>query len=1073
MKPFILTPLLLLMTYLSAGQQSGTATGMILSSETNLPVAGANLQFVNSRIIATNDKPGRFSINDISFPDTLIITHIGYITKRLTLTSAEEHLTILLDPLAAGLDEVVIQTGYQKLKPNETNGSYFVVDNKLLSQQVGTNILDRLDGVTSSLLFTKGKDNFRNPQNTTGITIRGLSTINGALDPLIVLDNFIYEGDINNINPNDVESITVLKDAAATSIWGARAGNGVIVITTKRGGYRQQTRVGISSNVVITPKPDLGQLRRINSGDYINMEQYLFNQGFYDGLIEDIYHPALTPVVEVLLNRRNGLISSQDSAAAINSLKNIDSRDQFNQHVAATALLQQYALNLKGGGENIAWLVSGGYDRSAGNLRERFERFNIRSENSYKVTKKLTLNAGLMYAQQKNISGAADYTTFSSIGNNRFIPYLQFADEQGNALRVARNNRYAFTDTLGAGRLLNWNYYPLHDYHHAKNSRNVQDLLMNAGIRYQLLTGLDAEVKYQYQVQRAVSENLNDTSSYYTRNMINLFSQINPSTGLVNYVVPVGGILSNESNQLNSHNLRWQLNYNASFSARHRVAAIAGSELRQVNTSGNGITYYGYSADPLSFTNVDAVNTYPNIITGFPMSLSGNSRLSETDYRFASFFGNASYTYNSIYTLSASLRRDGSNVFGARINDKWKPLWSLGAGWNISQERFYNVSVIPHLKIGYTLGYSGNVDLTRSALPVGSYATDPQSRLRFVRISRLNNPYLQWEQVYQSNLRMEFATVRNVVSGSIEYYNKKGSNLYGVSPYDYTVGGISSTITKNVAAMKANGMDFIFNTINLDRQFKWQSTILFSLYQDKTLEYYSSLAHPIADFIGNGNTISPITGKPLYSLITYKWAGLDASGNPQGLINGQKTTDYVAIRNAVYAEGEQSGSIIHHGPANPTRFGSLLNTISWKGFSLNFNIVGKFGYYLLRPSLSYISLLENGIGHEEYINRWQQPGDENRTNVPAFAFPLNYDREYFYQTSEINVMKGDHLRLQFLNFSYSPVTRKNSPIRNLNINFNISNIGLLYTANKERLDPDYLGGIAPPKSFAIGIRADF
>lgn len=598
-------------------------------------------------------------------------------------------------------------------------------------------------------------------------------------------------------------------------------------------------------------------------------------------------------------------------------------------------------------------------------------------------------------------------------------------------------------------------------------------MLFNIGMQYKIITGLEADIKYQYQIQSENSEDVNDTSSYYTRNLINLFSQLDRATGIVKRIVPVGSIATIGNNELRSQNFRAQLNYNYTFNNRHRVIAIAGTEIRQTENKGSAVTYYGYSPDPLNFTNLDVVNTYPNFITGFPMSLTGNAPLTNTDYRFLSFFGNASYTYNNRYSLSGSLRKDGSNIFGANTNDKWKPLWSAGMSWNISKESFYDFNAMPQLRLSYTFGYSGNVDLTKTALPVGGYGTDRLSQLPYVRITKLNDPNLRWEQVYQSNIKLDFTLRNKKVSGTVEYYHKKGDDLYGVTPYDYTVGGISSTITKNVAKMRADGLDITLNTYNINRIIKWNTMFLFSWYKDKTLEYYSQLANPVADYIGNGNSISPVVGKPLYALVAYRWGGLDASGNPQGYIEGTKSSDYNAIRNAAYNKGDASGSYVLVGSSNPTVFGSVFNTLSWKQINIGFNITYKMGYYLFKPSLSYYNMFENGIGDKEYSTRWQQPGDELKTNVPAIIYPVNNERDYFYQGSEANVIKGDHIRLQFINVNYAVPAFKTSYFKNINCYLNAANIGVVWRSNRNEIDPDYLIGFTPSKTYTVGVRADF
>lgn len=1070
----ILISLLLFLGHATA-QNRIVIRGHIFDAQTGQTLANTTVRAIQSKQTVLSSSTGAFTVA-IKPNDTLQITHVGYNTERITVTALSQDIKITLQQQNNALEDVTINTGYQKLKPNEVNGSYVVIDNKTLNQQTGLNILDRLKGVTSSLLFTVGKSN-NNPQNTTGITIRGLSTINGPLDPLIVVDNFIYDGNINNINPNDVQSITVLKDAAATSIWGARAGNGVIVITTKKGHFNQKLQVDFNTDVMVTDKPDLYYNPQISSADYIDFQQALFNKGYYNAQFTNRSHPAISPAVQVFEDRKSGLISAQDSAQQIDALKKIDNKQQFEKYFYRKGITQQYALNLRGGSQNISWLLSGTYDKDINNLQADYNKINLRFENTYRPLQNLTINAGVYYTNSNNTSGISPYSTVSEINNTRYIPYLNLVGLNGQSTAVLHNYNQRYIDTAGAGQLLSWNYYPLEDYKHSYGIVNVEELMAHISLDYNLMKGLNVNLLYQYDKQNTNQTNTQDTSSYYTRNLINTFSQLDRSTGVVNYIIPLGGILSKSYSSLNSYDLRSQLNFDRTFNHIHRINAIAGFELRDEWASNNGSIYYGYNAEPLTnSSNLDYSNTYPNFITGSKIRIPYGSSLTSTDNRFISLFSNASYIYEEKYIVSASIRKDGANIFGANTNDKWKPLWSIGLGWNISKESFYHIPWLAHLKFSATYGVSGNVDLTKTALPVGMYGQNSVGTIHIQQlgIRSINNPDLSWERNYQTNFKLDFTTIHNLISGSLEYYRKKGTNLYAPTPYDYTAWGQNTTIIANSADMKGSGIDISLHTNNLRGKFKWTTDFLYSYNQSITTGYYANSSTSIASFIGTGGTITPVIGKPLYAIAAYKWGGLDVNGNPQGYINDTLTTNYNAISQGALNEGLKGGSIIYAGPANPTSFGSMMNEFSFKGFALSFNITYKLGYYFLKPSLSYTSFASYGTYGADYAKRWQQPGDEKKTDVPSFVYPLNSNRDGFYSASSVNVDKGDHIRLQFINLSYSfPVGKSNRALQNLQLFINAANLGILWRANKDHIDPDFVNAIPNPKTFTVGVRANF
>jgi hypothetical protein len=846
----------------------------------------------------------------------------------------------------------------------------------------------------------------------------------------------------------------------------------VIVITTKKGKFNQPLQIGFNADVIVAAKPDLYSLSKMSSADYIDVEQLLFNKGYFDTQISSTPYAALTPAIDIFLKRRQGLISKADSASQINSFKATDSRDEYSKYFYKQAVTQQYALNLRGGGTNNNYNFSAAYDHNSDELYNQYQKINIRSDNTFRPVEKLTLNVGLYFTNSDAESGRPAYNTIQV--NGRQPNYLKFADANGNPLSIATSYREAYTDTVGNGKLLNWRFYPLDDYKHNTSTVKQQEIYANAGLNYKLTSYLNVDLKYQYQKQTSNAENLSDLDSYNTRNIINSFSQLNRTTGIVKYIVPLGGIRTLNNSTVESQTGRGQLNFNQSWNEQD-VSMIAGAETRQVKNYSDGNTLYGYYADPLTSATVDLFNTYPNFITGNAASISNNASLSNIVDRFVSTYANGSYTFKKRYIFSVSARQDGSNIFGANTNDKWKPLWSAGMGWDISKESFYKLNWMPFFKLTATYGYSGNVDLSRSALPVAVYGTNASTNLRTARISTINNPDLRWEQSAQSDLRADFSLADQVITGSVDYYHKKGTDLYGDTPYDYTAWGRSATITANIAGMVGDGVDVILQSKNINRVFKWNTNLLFNYNTSKTTAYYSVGANNIFSLLGGGSSINPVVGEPLYAVVAYKWGGLSNTGNPQGYVNGALSADYTAINKEASAKGID-GNIVYKGAASPTYFGSLINSFTWRQFSATVNIGYKFGYYLFKPTISYQALIENGIGHGDYESRWQKPGDENSTNIPAFVYPNISGRDAFFASSEANVIKGDHIRLNYVNVSYDIYNKQGQskmPFEHIQLYVNAANLGILWRANKDHIDPDNVTTIPIPKTIALGLRSNF
>lgn len=1012
---------------------------------------------------------GRFELLIKRFPETFKFSAVGYHPLSRTFKSPSDipgFLNLKMLAIENDLGEVVVNTGYQKVASNEVNGDISLISQKMLNARTGTNILDRIIGQTSGILFNTDKSN-GNSQNRTNFSVRGLGRISGPLDPLVVLDGFIYEGDINNINPTDIENVSVLKDAAAAAIWGARAGNGVIVLTSKKGRLNSVPVISFTANTTVRSLPDLGKFPMMSASDYLSLEAILFERGYYNNRINN--NLGLTSGLSTMLLRRQGKISQAEEARQLDILRGRDMRDSYLKDFYTQAVLQQYGISLRGGTDKLTYSLSGNYDRSLSESYAKSDRINLRFGQDYKVSKNLTFSTNVQLSSHGNRSGRP---VFGLVSNGGKKPsYLAFTEDNGDAIAIEQNYSLNFLDTLAGGKLLPWRYYPALDHQLTFTETARRELFGTAGLVYKISDDLTADLSYQFQDQRSETVATNELDSYLSRTTINSFSQFNRASGLVSYNVPMGGIRRSNLQQTASSTGRFQLNFNKIFSV-HAINAIAGVEARDVHTQGSGSVLYGYQADPLTYREVDYVSAFPDMVTGNSSMIPGGSSLTELRYRFLSFYSNVAYTLLGKYRLSGSIRKDGSNIFGASTNDKWKPLFSASAGWELSSERFYNLKWLPVLRLTGSYGHSGNVDLSRTAASVAVYGSDPTTGLPFARVRDINNPELRWEQLSQFNLKLDFAGRRNLVRGSVSFYIKNGSDLYGPSLYDYTGWGRSDQITRNVAAMRGEGLDAELHVMQLNSgALKWNTDLYYSYNQSRTTAYYYAGTVGLGNLLGSGSTINPIVGQPLYALAAYRWAGLDASGNPQGYLAGVPSKDYAAMAIEASTSG---GNVEYIGPASPSHFGSMINTLSYRNFSLSFNISFRLGYFKRKTTMSYNTFAVEGVGHSDYAKRWQNPGDELLTTVPSFVYPMNLARDSFYGLAAPNFIAADNIRLDYINLSYQlDATNWRFPMRSLELFCNASNLGILWRANRDNVDPDYVNTISPFKGITMGIRGSF
>lgn len=1046
-------------------------TGTVRAETDNQPIASATVRVIQTDIVTQTNERGEFRLTVAGDHAEIEITGVGYKSARIAVTATARTLDILLKEQVTQIDEVVISTGYEALPRERLTGAFNHIDNETFNQQVGTDILSRLEAVANGLTVDRGTSQFSGR-----ITIRGINTLTpGMMGPLIVVDNFPYDGDIDNLNPNDVESITILKDAAAASIWGARASNGVIVITTKRGGLNQPISVDFNSNVRVGNQPDLSYVQQMSSSDFIDVERMLFERNYYNSQINSASKPALSPVVELLIRRQSATPDEiVEIDRAIDQLREYDIRDEFNRYMYRHSADQQYALGLKGGSDRLAWTASAGMDNNVGNLNAKFQRYNIRLQNTYKPFDRLALTSNIVYTHKASANGKPGYGEVGRL-DQYIYPYARFADKEGNPLPIDKDVRSSWAETFANGNLLDWKYYPLDDYRHLSQRTSVDDILLNLGANYSILPGFEIDLKYLFERQNTNGYNLRGENGYFARHTINRFSQVDAQGNMV-YAVPKGGVLDQSHTLMQSNNLRLQTNYGQRWSL-HEVAAIAGWELRRSSTAGNSFRLYGFNEKTLTFSHVDYTRQYPVLNGSGSQFISDLFGVSDRTTNFISFFANVSYTYKNRYSLSASGRRDASNLFGLRTNDQWNPFWSIGANWEVSNEPFFANPFISYLKLRTTHGFSGNINPAMVAATTINYtSTNVHTQSPFAIINNHYDSELRWEQTRMTNFAVDFRAANSRLTGSIDFFLKRGTDLFGPAVLDYT-GGVGVSTIKNAADMKGKGLDVELRSKNvLDRSLNWSTKLNFSVVADEITNYHLANMQG-SSFIGTFSSIpvSGVKGKPVYAVYSYRWAGLDPeTGEPRGYVNDEVSADYSQLTGSA----TQLDDLIYHGPANPTHFGSLGNTLYYNGISLDFAFVYKFGHYFRRESINYRELFTNWIGHSDFVHRWQNPGDEAFTDVPALVYPTALNKNSFYAGSEVLVEKGDHVRLQYLNLKYDfgKEALSSLPIRSLSMYFNASNLGIVWRANKKGIDADYYFGrskTTPPTIYAFGVKAGF
>jgi hypothetical protein len=598
---------------------------------------------------------------------------------------------------------------------------------------------------------------------------------------------------------------------------------------------------------------------------------------------------------------------------------------------------------------------------------------------------------------------------------------------------------------------------------------------------YQVKSYLSANIFYSYNRLILEDESYYNKDSYFIREQVTRFTD--PES--FNQVFPYGDYLQPSRTVSTNNSLRAQLNFNYSWNKKHSINAILGSDISQYYSKQISNTYLGYNSETLIFSNgYNPSATYPFLynLQGAPNGqLPYISNFIDNRSRAVSAYANAAYTYDNRYTISGSIRRDGSNLYGTAENRKGIPFYSTGLRWNIMNEKFYNLDFLPKLQLRVTYGYNGNTNPNTYPRPRIIYAPSPGvTGLPFGSVpssAEATNSHLRPERTGVLNFGLDFGVKGERISGSLEYYIKNTKDLINTNLTDPSTGFTS--LPFNTGDLHAYGTDLTINSLNLQAgKFTWTSNLLLSTNRVKVQKLYIPGGVNMAGVVTGEGSGRYNVGFDLERLFAFRWGGLDPqTGNPRIIYNSktliiddseQGNINFNSIINGPQSQAKYIGSAV------PIYFGSIRNSFAYGRVMVSANILYKFKYFLRRhiSNVAYYTNLfsQNQLIGAEFAQRWQKPGDEQFTNVPSLSYPVNESKDAAYYYSDINTLKGDHIRLQELNFSYTvkPVLG----FKNARIYANITNLGIIWRANKVNIDPDIFD-FPNPKSYSLGFSANF
>lgn len=1045
----------------------------IVKDETGTPLPGVSVIIKGTQTGIATDVNGEFEIEIDDNPNVILQFSFVGMEMLEVKPGKQSFLNIMLKSDSKTLDEVVC-TGFQTISRERATGAFQIVNAEELQRIPAQDLGAKLEGLSTGMQVE-----YNEQTGATDITIRGLATMNADAKPLIVVDGFPVEGDFSSINPNDIENVTILKDAAAASIWGARAGNGVIVVTTKSGQKSIKPQVSFDAFVRVSPKMDLDyNLPIASSATQMELERFEIENGFGTLGTPDSFDQvfvAYTLGAQLAYDHRRALISDEDFDATFKRLKNINNSSQIKKYMLNNPFSQNYNLGINGGGEAHYYNFSAMYTSDENNLQgNKREKLLLNLKNTFELAKWLNFDFAVMTEIKKDKTGL----TFEDV--TQLSPYELLKNEDGTYAPVIKNyNKRLMDDFLATTEgmpYVNMNYNPLEDLEANHFTSKQLNLRLQAGLNIKFMEGLNYRGSFQYERFKTDDAKHYGEKSYYVRNLANQNVLVEDNRVITAYM-PKGDILASTESLSQSYNLRHQLSFNRTFAEKHSVSVILGSELIWTETTGSGNVLYGYDSEknthttpPYGYGSSDVV--WPNLFVSWRNgSLPDGHNLTYSADRYVSFYGNATYVFNDKYSLTGSVRNDASNIIVDDPKYRYSPFWSVGLGWTISRESFLEkTDWIDRLAIRATFGKNGNTVTTASSVPIISWSASPSpiTGELYGKISDKGNPSLRWEKIEQVNFGIDFSFFRRL-SGSIDYYNKASKDLLTQVAISPTLGGTSQNM--NAATVKNNGIEIDLSySQRIAGDLKWLTGIKYSYNKSKVTDFAQQLVTTAAtlwyDFV-EGYAVNP--------LFSYIYEGMNENGLPVLRAAGTGNTFTMAD----YVGGSPFSDILQYeGTRTPTSVLSWTNTFTWKGITLRALVTGKLGHKFRRPTFSYIDYFNTKNYHKDL----ETILSGNAASLGLPDIPSEYFSDYFnYQdyVPKLNTLieNASHIRLREIYLGYDlpkPVCNK-LHVSSIRLYSQIRNLGLIWAANKQGIDPDYIEGqvIKPEPSFTFGLNVNF
>ena len=1076
-------------------------SGVVIGATDNEPVIGATVTVAGTKIATVTDMDGKFSLSVNESNPKVTISYIGMVTQTLKGTT---NMKVLLKSDAQLLSDVVV-TGLTKTDRRLFTGATDKVDASKA----------RLSGVADISRSLEGQAAGVSVQNVSGtfgsapkIRVRGATSIYGSSKPLWVVDGVIME-DVSNVgaddlasgnpetlissaiaglNSDDIESFQILKDGSATSIYGARAMAGVIVVTTKKG-KQGQAHFNYTGEFTSRLVPSYSNFDILNSQDQMGIYRELKDKGWLN------YSDVLNGKDYGVYGKMYELINTYDPATQQFKLAHTTlAQNQYLREAEyrntdwfsllfSPAIMQNHSVSMNGGtaksnyyASMSAMLDPGWYKQS--NVNRYTANFNV----THQILNNLSLN----------VIGGASYRKQRAPGSlEREVDAVN-----GTVVRDFDINPYSYA--LNTSRALDpnetyvLNYAPFNVFHELENNYidlNVLDAKFQFELKYKPIKDLELAAlgafKYATTSQEhKVFDTSNQAEAY--RAMPNaiirdknylLYTDPDKQYSKPYTILPNGGIYHKGENRMSDYDFRVTANYNHTFDKAHIVNLFGGMETTEINRTKTFFEGWGMQ--------FDAGETPFYVYDLFKRQIERSEvyyTLNNTHSFSQAFFANATYSYKGKYVANGTYRYEGSNQMGRSKQARWMSTWNVSGSWNVHEEKWFDkLKPLSHLTLRTSYSLTGTPPATTFSNPVPQLrSTTPYRRFASIKepaieIYKLGNSSLTYEKKNELNFGVDLGLLHDRLNVTFDVYTRNNFDEMG-----YTITeGIGGEVERagNIAQLHSNGMELSVSSTNIKtKDFSWVTSFIYSYTNTEItkLHNYASVRQLV-----NGSGFA-LKGYPVRSLFSVPFVGLTEEGLPMFLNeNNEVTTTNINLQ-----ERQKLDFLKYEGPTDPIYTGSLGNVFSYKGFHLNVFMTYSFGNVLRLDPVFKAAYNDLSSMTKVFRNRWMRGGDELTTNVPTIIDRYrnkktnNIERAYSaYNLSNVRVAKGDFIRLKEVSLTYDfpKAWLSSTPINNLSLKLQATNLCLLYADSKlNGQDPEFFnaGGVASPmpKQFTLTVK---